>query len=162
MAGEVTADNWVRHFQAAIRANGGSFVIRNASPKDHGQTTPAEWYAWMAYFYQHGIPTRFMEAHSVVTVPCQWPEDFDATCEPSDKFARFPAKPEIDKHMRVRVAALFRRLAGSMHVEPDKWLPKPPQTKQQAQDIVAAGFPHLQGPVTAGPALRAQFRNDDP
>ncbi len=157
--GPVDSSNFVRMDQAAIRAQGGQgFVIRNEAPKNGGASTPAEWHAWMIYFEDHGIPTRFMRTHGVATVPKQWPEDFDLTRETSERGWRFPPPPAYDPTMKTRVAALFRDLARSIDPGPDpRGRRRQPQTPQEAADVLAAGFPDLRGPVTLSPAARASL-----
>ncbi len=157
--GPVDSSNFVRMAQAAIRAQGGQgFVIRNEAPKNGGASTPAEWHAWMVYFEDHGIPTRFMRVHGVATVPKQWPEDFDLTRETSERGWRFPPPPAYDPTMKTRVAALFRDLARSIDPRPDpRGRRRQPQTPQEAAGALAAGFPHLRGPVTLSPAARASL-----
>ena len=161
--GPVDSSNFVRMAQAAIRAQGGQgFVIRNEAPKDGGASTPAEWHAWLIYFEDHGVPTKFMRVHGVATVPKQWPEDFDLTRETSDRGWRFPPPPAYDPTMKTRVAALFRDLARSVDPGPDpRGRRRQPQTPPEAADALAAGFPHLRGPVTLSPAARASLGMGD-
>ena len=159
VTGPVDSSNFVRMAQAASRAQGGQgFVIRNEAPKDGGAPTPAEWHAWMVYFEDHGVPTRFMRVHGVATVPKQWPEDFDLTRETSDRGWRFPPRPAYDPTMKTRVAALFHDLARSIDPGPDPRRPRRGrETPQEAVGALANGFPHLRGPVTLSPAARASL-----
>ena len=104
--GSVTRENWVALASASIRAQGGQgFVIRNDTPELAGPATPAEWHAWMLYFEDHGIATKYLRFHGVGTVPTRWPEEFDLTREPSDKTWRFPPRA-FDPAMRRRVLGL--------------------------------------------------------
>ncbi len=103
---EINNQNWVALASASIRAQGGQgFVIRNEAPKLAGPATPAEWHAWMLYFEDHGIATKYLRFHGVGTVPTRWPEEFDLTREPSDKTWRFPPRA-FDPAMRRRVLGL--------------------------------------------------------
>lgn len=102
----MTRENWVALASASIRAQGGQgFVIRNDTPELAGAATPAEWHAWMLYFEDHGIATKYLRFHGVGTVPTRWPEEFDLTREPSDKTWRFPPRA-FDPAMRRRVLGL--------------------------------------------------------
>ena len=160
--GPVDASNFARMAQASIRAQGGQgFVIRNEAPKDGGAPTPAEWHAWMVYFEDHGVPTRFMRVHGVATVPKQWPEDFDLTRETSDRWWKFPSERAHDPYMRQRVAALFKELARSVDPGLDpRSRRQRPQTRPEAIQAVADGFPHLRGPLTLSKRLAATFRKE--
>jgi hypothetical protein len=159
---EINNRNWGEVFGAAIRARGGvGFVIRNQEPKIAGPATPAEWHAWMIYFEDHGISTRFMRSYGVATVPTQWPEDFEAGREESDRGWQFPPRPSYDPYMRARVARLFRELAHSIDPGLDaREHRRRPQTPQEAAEALAGGFPHLKGPVTLSPAVRARLGLD--
>ena len=76
---EINNRNWGEVFGAAVRAKGGmGFVIRNEEPKVAGPATPSEWRAWMIYFEDHGISTKFIREYGISTVPTQWPEEFEA------------------------------------------------------------------------------------
>jgi hypothetical protein len=160
--GPVDASNFARMAQASIRAQGGQgFVIRNEAPKDGGAPTPAEWHAWMVYFEDHGVPTRFMRVHGVATVPKQWPEDFDLTRETSDRWWKFPSERAHDPYMRQRVAALFKELARSVDPGLDpRSRRQRPQTRPEAIQAVADGFPHLRGPLTLSKRLAETFRKE--
>ena len=107
---DINNQNWGEVFGAAIRARGGmGFVIRNQKPKIAAPATPPEWHAWMIYFEDHGISTKFMRDYGVATVPTQWPEDFEAGREDSDRDWRFP-EARYDPQMRQRVAKLWASL----------------------------------------------------
>jgi hypothetical protein len=134
------------------------FVIRNQEPKVAGPATPAEWHAWMIYFEDHGISTKFIREYGIATVPTQWPEDFEAGREESDRYWTFPPPRAYDPYMRQRVAALFASLARSIDPGPDpRGRRSQPQTPQEAADALTAGFPHLRGPVTLSAAVRASL-----
>ena len=75
---------------AFIREAGRGFVIRGIAPEDQGTPTPAQWKAWLDWFYAKGIPTTFARKRMVYTVPCEWPEQFDPSWPASDKAFRFP------------------------------------------------------------------------
>ena len=154
--------NWGIVFGEAIRARGGmGFVIRNQEPKVAGSATPAEWHAWMVYFEDHAISTRFMREYGIATVPVQWPEDFEAGREDSDRYWQFPATRTYDPNMRERVGTLFAELAKSIDPGIDRQSRRRgPQTKQEAETALSAGFPHLKGAVTLSPAARKSFGLD--
>ena len=161
-AAEINNQNWGVVFGEAIRARGGmGFVIRNQEPKVAGPATPAEWHAWMVYFEDHAILTRFMREYGIVTVPVQWPEDFEAGREDCDRYWQFPATRGYDPNMRERVGALFAELAKSIDPGIDRQSRRRgPQTKQEAETALSAGFPHLKGAVTLSPAARKSFGLD--
>lgn len=60
-------------------------MIRSQEPKDGKRPTPAQWRAWMEYFADRRIKTTFARQHGIVTVPAEWPEDFDFTAPLSDR-----------------------------------------------------------------------------
>lgn len=159
---EINSRNWGEVFGAAIRARGGmGFVIRNQKPKIAAPATPPEWHAWMIYFEDHEISTKFIRECGIATVPTQWPEDFEAGREESDRWWQFPSERAHDPYMRQRVAALFKELARSVDpgLDPRSHRQRP-QTRLEAIQAVADGFPHLRGPMTLSKRLAATFRKE--
>ena len=160
---EINNQNWGVVFGAAIRARDGmGFVIRNQEPKVAGPATPAEWHAWMIYFEDHGISTKFISEYGIATVPTQWPEDFEAGREESDRWWQFPPLPAYDPYMRQRVASLFKELARSIDpgLDPKTRLRRP-ETREEAEDAIADGFSHLSGPLIVSKHLAATLRNEE-
>lgn len=157
--GSVTARNFLEMATQSIRTRGGEgFVIRSDEAHDRGAATPAEWHAWMQYFEDRGIPLSFARKAGLATVPTRWPEEFDLSAEPSDYYWQFPPRQPVDPYMRARVAELFCGLQRAVEPKRDPLdRRRPPQTRQQAEQAVAAGFPHLQPPVVLSAALRASL-----
>lgn len=102
---DITAANYVERAMAFIRANGGNgFVIRAIEGEDgaantNNQATEPEWIAWMNYLETKGIAHRYLENRGMGTVPCQWPEDFDAAAPTSDRHVHLP--PPMATNRRV-------------------------------------------------------------
>jgi hypothetical protein len=160
----VTADNWDYRARSFVKARGNvGFVIRSPDAPDHGRPTPPQWAAWMAYCEDRGIPTAFAKRHGLMAVPCEWPEEFDIHVEPSERQWDFPVKRKPDPNMRCRIAALINRLANDLNMQaqianrrdrPAQQAHSLPNSRAEAERIVAEGFPHLQAPVIVGDALR--------
>ncbi len=82
----VSASNWTDRAVAYVKAHGGEgFVIRAFDTPHAGQTTPAQWVAWLAYLTRLGVKTVFMREHRLATVPTEWPEEFDPAAPISDR-----------------------------------------------------------------------------
>lgn len=118
LSGGITADNYEGLAGQFIKTHGGEgFVIRSQTPKDNKRPTPAQWRAWIEYFSDRRIPTVFARQHGVVTVPTEWPEDFDFTAPLSDRLwtplAPLPPDP-ISRSTDVQ-----RLMRGLITVPPD-------------------------------------------
>lgn len=110
----------------------------------------------MCYFGDRGIPTACARSLGLATVPTQWPEEFDLTAEPSDRYWRFPRRQDDDPYMKARVSAMFDKLTRSADPGPDRGARRAkPQTRRDAEQDVASGFAHLQSPIAPSPRLRA-------
>jgi hypothetical protein len=112
LSGGVTAENYTELAMNFIKSHGGEgFVIRSQTPKDSKQPTPAQWRAWMEYFSDRRIKTTFARQHGVVTVPTEWPEDFDFTAPLSDRlWTPLAPLPEPKRNRSADVQRLMRGL----------------------------------------------------
>lgn len=83
---KITRENHVDLGKVMIIANGGTgfVVVRDQHVHVHGtapgiyKPTPREWGAWRAWRKSKGMSVRFIDQLGYATVPCQWPEGFDA------------------------------------------------------------------------------------
>jgi hypothetical protein len=121
LSGGVTNENYIDLAQRFIEAHGGEgFVIRSQTPRDSKRPTPAQWRAWMEYFSDRQIKTTFARQHSVVTVPTEWPEDFDFTAPLSDRLWT-PLAPDEERPLTVEQrranVARFRPLIANAFSE---------------------------------------------
>jgi hypothetical protein len=79
---EIDAANWESKALAFMGGADG-FVIRNVEGEKgeyftHKPATDAQWIAWFRWFDRKKIPCEFIRKFGVATVPCEWPEGFDA------------------------------------------------------------------------------------
>jgi hypothetical protein len=111
-SGPITRDNYGD--RAKARADGTWFVIRSpeGGSSSHWKAadhTPAQWHAWIVWFGVHHISIVFARKNGVISVACEWPEDFDSSYGPTDHQWR-PARSEaVDAS---RVAAVERGFAA--------------------------------------------------
>jgi hypothetical protein len=98
------------------RAHGTAFIIRALDGQDGSFATgePAtepQWIAWVRYWQDLGIPHAFALQKGLATVPCEWPEDFDASAPPSDRLALLPRRTRRNPESRARMIDNFCRLS---------------------------------------------------
>ena len=110
----ITAENYLDRASAYCVGTGKAFVIRavegNGGERVTGEpATDAQWLAWMAYFDAKGIGHVYARGRGLTTVPCEWPEDFDAEAPLSDRNAMLP-RPRRAQVSKGRIAGLFARL----------------------------------------------------
>jgi hypothetical protein len=159
---EITAANYANLAVSFIQARGGQgFVIvgpdgSSSARKDHPQT-PAQWRAWIEYLEWKKVPTAFAKSHGLMTVPCEWPEDFDQTAFASDRAYRFPAAPVrvpmTDAGMRLRKEFVKAARAAYPGIFSE---PPPPVAPQSADDRLAALAKRFaETAIPLSPALRA-------
>src|SRR5215472_3106784 len=69
----IAAETYVAHAQAYIRSHGGlGPYIHDDDPR---------WLAWMAYLDRIGVKTRYVRSRGAMTVPADWPLQFDPTAQ---------------------------------------------------------------------------------
>jgi hypothetical protein len=98
------------------RAHGTAFIIRAldgplGSWATHEPATEPQWIAWVRYWQGLGIPHAFALSRGMTTVPCEWPENFDASAPPSDRSALLPRRPRGNPEARARMIDNFARLS---------------------------------------------------
>lgn len=150
----ITAKNYVDRAMAFIRAHDGEgfVIVAPDAPPKLGSPTPAAWRAWVSYLSDLGVKTTYMRGACVGTVPCEWPEDFDAKAPASDKlWAPFPEQQHSAEHcaaMRQRISAEFAKLSGGLPASPSA---KP---RRMTQAEAAAHLEELRAlPLTVSPEL---------
>lgn len=112
--GPTTEHNYRDRFVAYVRAHGNEWHVIRSDRAQAGLITPAAWLAWMEWFFRHDIPHNFAYRHGVVTVPSQWPEEFDSEAEASDRQAVFPQKPWITPARKADLLRRMRDLVGKL------------------------------------------------
>ena len=78
---DITPETYAKRGSEFIGMAGKGFAISLYATKRAGQdvpATPKQWGAWRAYFVRKGIPFAWMDRQRVVTVPTEWPHQFDA------------------------------------------------------------------------------------
>ena len=115
---DISAANYVDRAKAFIALRGEGFVIRALDGADGALRTrqPAtepQWRAWMEYWDQKGVKFAYSRARGLATVPCEWPEDFDAEARSSDRGARLWRKPPPDEYEHQRVVVGFSGLGAA-------------------------------------------------
>ena len=130
--GSIGALNWVALAQSSGRGRDGiGFVIYAPG---HPGATPAAWNAWIRYFDDRGIKTKFMRQYKVATVPTMWPEEFDLTAETSDRRWTDHEEKYVGPERRKELADMLRRKVN------DGRLPRPPSVRnfsEQADRLAA-------------------------
>ena len=113
---DITKENYFERARAFVGSKGGvGFVVRGiegikGSAQSRQFATDPQWLAWMHYFERLGYPTGFMRFNGEATVPCEWPEDFDATCGPSNRAARIYVAPKaVDFDRKLTVERVEKR-----------------------------------------------------
>ena len=86
----ITAGNYVARAKAFIIARGKGTVIwttehNSRRVEDLPEANEAQWRAWLNYFDALGYPTVFARSVGVITVPTNWPEEFDQNALPSNR-----------------------------------------------------------------------------
>ena len=117
----ITAQNYTDCAKAYL-AGGEGYIIRALEGTDGALAkrlppTEGPWIAWMIWFEEKGIATEVATERGMTTVPCSWPEDFDAEASASERTARLPSPP-VRMADRAKVAQLIRKLG--IHLEPAK------------------------------------------
>lgn len=118
--GDIDAGGYGKAAASFIAASGKGFVIRaleggKGSLATNEPATEAQWIAWMAYFAAKGIPHRFALSHGLMTVPCEWPVQFDCTAPVADKNAKLPRPaPPVSRARRSETAKRMTALAASL------------------------------------------------
>ena len=86
---DITPENYAEKACAIVMTAGKSTVLYGPDDQAH---IPAQWRAWMIYFSRldemskpRGRKASTYNALRVITVPTEWPEDFDATAPLSDR-----------------------------------------------------------------------------
>ncbi len=159
-------DNFDERAAAYARTHGGKWhVIRSDKASSPGHATPAQWIAWMRWFFRHTIPTRAKESHGVCTVPSEWPEEFDANCEASDRSASFPAKPWMSPQARADLSQRLRTLSADLArtaqpPAPKFGIAKLAETPQEKLSRLASEY--ASSPVVASSRLLAALGYDAP
>jgi hypothetical protein len=154
--GPITRDNYVARFAAYARAHGDKWhLIRSDQAKTPGRETPAQWLAWLEWFFRHGIPHRFAHLHGVATVPAEWPEEFYPAADFSDRFAEFPASEIVSPERRAEMGARLRKLAADL--EPSLLHRPKGRVFASPEEMLAdtAARMAAKAPVKASPALLA-------
>lgn len=156
--GPTTEHNYRDRFASYARAHGNEWhVIR--SDRSPGPATPAQWLAWMEWFFRHDIPHRAAHAIGTATVPSEWPEEeFDAEAEASDRQAVFPQKPWISPARKADLARRMRELVVKLGNvsdprRPDNPLP-PAETPDQRLARMSAQY-RAGAPASLSEAARA-------
>ena len=117
----VTKASYSALAKAFIESRGGKgFLIAPKNTVGTGGVqvakTTDEWGAWLAYFFHHGIATKFMEAHGFYTVPAQWPHEFDINRDPAEDYEQ--AKEYRNRlHQRIADEQAGRDAASAEFVE---------------------------------------------
>lgn len=115
---DITKENYFERGKAFVGCRGGGFVVRGVEGvKGSGQSrqpsTQSQWLAWLNYLADVGIPTNFMRANGEATVPCEWPEDFDARCRPSDREAIiYVASRAVDFDRKATIDRVMKRFSA--------------------------------------------------
>ncbi|TXH51317.1 MAG: hypothetical protein E6Q97_18660 [Desulfurellales bacterium] len=113
---EITAETYARRGSEFIAQAGKGFAISLYASRKAGQdlpATPKQWGAWLAYFRSKGIPYAWMARQRVVTVPAEWPHQFDADAtaegdkEAAEDFYREHAAREEARKRRAKGNDLF-------------------------------------------------------
>lgn len=134
----ITKENYLDRARAFIRGNGGNgFVIRafegfNGALNTNQPATEAQWIAWGSYFAEKEIPFVFGLANGLATVPCEWPESFDAELYPSDRSRTLPRKVLASREKREAVSQGYANLLKRMA------LYRPNNRVQQTPDEILA------------------------
>jgi hypothetical protein len=75
--------------KAHIAAHGGEGVVLYG-PREHGRHKPQQWRAWLAYFAYldgrtspRGVKFETYRRMRAITVPAEWPLEFDASAPPA-------------------------------------------------------------------------------
>lgn len=140
---DVTAENWTDRAKAFIASKGSDalgFVIANGNHAQHTATEP-QWIAWTRWLDHIGVKTRFAESHGIMTVPCEWPEDFALDCPPSNRAARLPRRFVTSDIDRKATADAVRK--ATAHLEAPKqrrrepWRMTPDQADEYMREIAA-------------------------
>ena len=124
----IDASNYIERGRAFVSLRGGvGFVIRgvegqNGSRLTKQPATEPQWIAWLRYFEAKDIAHSFAVANGAATVPCEWPENFDAEAPTSDRLAVIergpPASFDYARRALGITAALTRKLEAIGKPEP--------------------------------------------
>lgn len=160
----VTPANYVELAQTVIRAGAG-VVLTWPGEGDH---KPQQWRAWMAYFAwldrltaPPGHRATAWGALRHITVPAEWPLEFDDNAPPSPLPDQPPPPTGIVR--RRELGNLLRRVVDvgpevSRRAAPDARDPRQPSLKlEEGVDAFAD-----RGPVALGPALKTQLGKSIP
>jgi hypothetical protein len=128
------------------RGLGKGFVIRTAYPLGEPSKWPvrdfpmteAQWNAWMIYLARINFKTHFVRSQGLMTVPAEWPEEFDSDAPLSDRDYRPLPKPSRD--YRPEIARMMKELAASIQSTADerRAAANPPRTPEQHEAHLAA------------------------
>ncbi len=129
---DIAAANYADRAKAFVSVRGGGFVIRavegaKGEAKTRDPATDAQWFAWMAYLdvkFEAAKPEdrpawrnrKAMWAnHGLVTVPCEWPEDFDVQARSSSRDVRLARRAPVREDQNPAETADYARraVAGS-------------------------------------------------
>lgn len=158
---DITKENYLERAKAFAVARGAGYVIRaiegeKGSAATGERATEPQWLAWMAYFDMKGIEAVFTQAYGVMTVPCEWPEDFDLVAETSDRRALIHRKRDgsttrhvgifdgLQRNMMVVASAKPRR-RGDPNSSAPKREPMPAELAEK----------YRANPITLSPATRS-------
>lgn len=114
----ITRDNWVVRFLSYPKTT--RFVARNENARDGQPPTHAQFHAWMIWFAARGILTKPFEASGAVTVPTEWPEDFDRDFYSSDRNWEAPAREVISKEQRGEMVRRLKEFSDALALKSDR------------------------------------------
>jgi hypothetical protein len=158
----ITAANYVERARAFVRAKGAGgegFVIRayrgaKGSLETKLAATPGPWAAWMGYLTGKGMPTAFAVDQGMMTVPAEWPDEFDALW--------FNERPPPLEPPRLEFVSLDRRreLASMLSATAAGWGPseRPRARPTQSRSLDELAREYAATPPAMGAAWVKQTR----
>ena len=151
----VNGDNYADFAKAFIGSKGAGVVVHAPGESGHN---PAQWQAWMAYFDHLG--GRKLATYSKlkrITVPAEWPDDFDVEVPVSDRSPRprYGAPKDPDRKgtadwVRRRVEEAQRATKFPSDPRRPDWR-APSQAPRTPEDVAAE---YAENPVKLSPEAR--------
>jgi hypothetical protein len=121
----INAENYVERAQAFIRANRGEGVaLRSSDAPPDARTkslpvTNAQFWSWIEYFARIGVKTKSSRKSGVMTVPAEWPEDFDASAPAS--LRTYIAPPSVEPTDKRIPPIAWQSLIDQFPKSVEKW-----------------------------------------
>lgn len=150
--GPITRDNYVARFMAYPKTS--RFVARNENARDGQLPTHAQFHAWMVWFDARGVLIKSFQANGTITVPTEWPEDFDQDFYPSDREWQPPVREVISAEKRAEMVRRLKEFSDSLRMKSDRRRNNPREPAETPHQVLARlSESSAKSPLTIGPHL---------